>query len=114
MWTSARVPLGAALGREHDHVVGEPEPAGVHTEGGEQFVLAAGEVIGAGRGRDELWVLAQPAGLRAGLVERERQRDHLAVTNERGGVADLLGADEVQRAELVVLAPLSQRDRRAM
>jgi len=98
------VPLRAALQEHRDLVVGEAPAEGQGVEAGE--LLPTGDVIGARRHHAvERIDPAEGARLRAVGVEVERAGDDLALADERSRALDDVGRDEVQRADLVVLAP---------
>ena len=80
-----RVPVRRALHAEHQRVVGIAQLVPV---------LLAGERIGAGREHlvDRIEAPAEQAGLRAGAVERNAEREHLA------GLDQLAGFDDVGAA----------------
>ena len=91
-----RVPLRRALQRHHDVVVGVAEAAG-------HVVLRL-----ARRGHEVQRVLADAAaGLRAELVERDAEVEHLARAHEPRRRDHPLGRDQVGGAALVVGAPPS-------
>src|SRR3569832_1079152 len=70
-------------------------------------VLLAGNGVGAGRQHlvDRVEAAAELTGLRAGAVERNAEREHLAGADQPCGIDDVLRRDVVQGADLVVLAP---------
>ena len=92
------VPLGGALQRHRDHVVGAADAV--------REALGAALRVGAGVGHRVHRVGAPaPAALRAVRVEGLRERDDPARLT-RAAASHALGlVDEVQRAEHVVLAP---------
>ena len=98
------VPLRAALERHGHHVVGGADAALVEHAG---IGIGAGadhgvNRIGAAHGR----IIALGA-LRTGMVEIERERDHLALAHQARRRDDVLGLGVVERADLVVRAPLA-------
>ena len=96
------VPLRAALQRHDDDVVGAADLA---------VVEHAGIRVGAGAGHHVDRIEAAERGilglaaLRALLVVVERERDHLALAHQPRRGDDVRGGGEVERADLVVLAP---------
>ena len=93
------IPLRIALQRHRDHVVGIANL---------DAVLAAGHGVGAGgqHGVDGIEA-ATPALLRAGGAEVQRQREDLAPLDQAGGARHVIGRHVVERADLVVRAPLA-------
>ena len=98
------VPLGAALERHHHQVVGGADAAMIEHAG-----------IGVGPGAQhhvqridapERRILALRA-LRAGVVEIERERDHLSLAHQPRRGDDVLRRRVVERADLVVRAPFA-------
>ena len=71
------------------------------------LVEPAGDGVGAGgeHGVDRVPAAAEQAALRPAGIERDPEGEHPAVPDQPGGGDDVLGADMVQRADLVVLAP---------
>ena len=55
------------------------------------------------------WVeaVAPQAALRAGAVKVKAQREHLAFAHQARGVDDVLRGDVVERADLIIGAPLA-------
>ena len=98
------VPLRAALQRHHHHVVGGADAAVVeHARVG----VGAGAQHGVHRvDAAHRRVLALRA-LRPVVVEVERERDHLALLHQARRRDDVLGLRVVERADLVVRAPLA-------
>ena len=98
------VPLGAGLQRHHHDVVGRADAA---------LVEHAGIGVGTGAQHQVQRIDASHrrvvglAALRTELVEVERERDHLALLHELRRRDDVLGARVVERADLVVRAPLA-------
>ena len=94
-----RVPLGGALGRQMERVVGVAQAR--------RLVVLAGDRVGAGRehGVDRVPAAAPQARLRPLLVEREAEREDLAAPHQARRGDDRLGRDEVERADLVVRPP---------
>ncbi len=96
------VPLRAALQRHDDDVVGAADLA---------VVEHAGIRIGPGAGHHVYRVEAAERGilglaaLRAFLIEVERERDDLALPHQARRGDDVGRGSEVERADLVVLAP---------
>ena len=98
------VPLGAGLQRHHHDVVGGADAA---------LVEHAGIGVGAGA-QHQMQRIDAPhrrviglAALWTELVEVERERDHLALLDELRRGDDVLGARVVERADLVLRAPLA-------
>ena len=93
-----RVPMRRALHAQHQRVVGVTDLVPV---------LLAGDGVGAGRQHlvDRVEAAAEQAVLRAGLVERDAEREHLAGPDQARGLDDVLRRDVIERADLVVLAP---------
>src|SRR5258707_4341905 len=54
---------------------------------------------------DRIEAAAEQAGLPAGAVERNAEREHLALPNQLAGRHDVLRRDVIERAAHVVLAP---------
>ena len=94
-----RIPMRRRLHRHVDGVVGVADAR--------HHVLPAGDRVGAGRqhGVDRVPASAEQTGLRAGAVERNAKREHLAGAHEPRRVDDIVQADVIERADLVVLAP---------
>ncbi len=98
------VPLGPALERHRDHVVGGADAT---------LVEHAGIGVGAGaqHGVDRIGAPHRRIGalgaLRTGMVEIERERDHLAFTHQLRRRDDVLRAGIVERADLVIRPPLA-------
>jgi hypothetical protein len=97
------VPLGPALQRHHDDVVGGADAAPIeHARIG----------IGPGAQHHVQRVDAPQRGivalcaLRPVLIEIERERDHLALAHQRGRRHDIFRPRVVERADLVVRTPL--------
>ena len=98
------VPLRAALQRHGHHVVGGADAALVEHAG---IGVGAGADHGVDRiGAAHRRIFALGA-LRPGVVEVERERDHLAFLHQLRGGDDVLRAREVERADLVVRAPFA-------
>ena len=93
-----RVPVRRALHAQHDGVVGVADLVPV---------LLAGDRVGAGRQHlvDRIEAAAEQAGLRPRAIERNAERERLALLDELGRGDDVLGLQQVQRADLVFLAP---------
>ena len=93
-----RVPVRGALHAQHQRVVGVADLVPV---------LLAGDGVGAGGEHlvDRVEAAAEQAGLRAGAVERNAEREHLAGADQVRGLDDVFRRDVIERADLIVLAP---------
>ena len=93
------VPVGPGLEAHGDVVVAGVEGVGIslRVQGLVDGVHGVGRVVAA---RDE-------AGLHSFLLERDAQRDGPSVAHTGSGAGDHLGGDEVEGADLVVIAPAS-------
>ena len=106
-----RVPLGRVLQRQRHHVVGPH----VDVPGSPNFVhLAHVDVVeGAGVAlhvlgrREHRRVAALVQGRAAGVVERQAQAEADAGLDLAHALEDLLGGEQVDAAELVVVAPVA-------
>ena len=94
-----RIPLGRALGRQMQRVVGVAQAR--------DLVVLAGDRVGPGRehGVDRVPAAAPEARLRPVLIERQAEREDLAAPDQARGVHDVRGRDEVERPDLVVRPP---------
>jgi hypothetical protein len=98
------VPLRSALERHGHHVIGRANAA---------LVEDAGIGVGAGADHGVDGIAAAHRGiialrpLRAGMVEIQRQRDHLSLSHQRGGSHDIFGTRVVKGADLVVRSPFA-------
>ena len=92
------IPLGPALQRQRDHVVGIAKLS---------LVLVARHSVcpSGGHGVDRVEAVAPKAALRTLVIEIERQREDLALSDQPGGGDDVLGGDEIQRTDLIVRTP---------
>ncbi len=90
-----RVPVGTRLERQVHRVVGEPGPVGV----------TDGDLVDLEHLVDRVVAARDEADLRPVVVERDRQREGLAALHARGAPLDRGGVDEVERSQLVVVAP---------
>ena len=98
------VPLRAALQRHHHHVVGGADAALVEHAG---IGVGAGAQHGVQRIDAAEHRILGLAALRAVVVEVERERDHLALLHQLRRGDDVLRPRVVERADLVVGAPLA-------
>ena len=98
------VPLGAALQRHGHHVVGGADAALVeHARIGVGAGAQHGvDRVGAAHGR-----IVALGALRPGMIEIERERDHLAFAHQLGGRDDVLRGGVIERPDLVVRAPFA-------
>ena len=93
-----RVPMRRALHAQHDGVVGITQVVPV---------LPPGGGVGAGGQHlvNRVEAAAEQAVLRTLGIERHAQREHLAGSDQLGGVDDVLRRDVIERADMVFLAP---------
>jgi hypothetical protein len=96
--------LRAALQRHHHHVIGGADAALVEHAG---IRVGAGAQHGVHRIDAAHRRIFALGALRAGVVEVERERDHLAFLDEACRRDDVLRRGVVQRADLVIRTPLA-------
>jgi hypothetical protein len=98
------VPLGAALQGHCHHVVGGANAALVEHA---RIRVGAGAQHGMNRISSPHRGIVALRALRAGVVEVERQRDHLALADQLRGRDDVLGRGVIKRPDFVVGAPFA-------